>query len=58
MTNNCKLIFDNINMEIDFTLDDILDHFNVDSFKFANGNLVTEAELMAQIIHRDKVESK
>ena len=25
---------------------------------FANGNLVTEAELMAQIIHRDKVESK
>ena len=25
---------------------------------FANGNLVTEAELMAQIIHRNKVESK
>ena len=35
-----KVIFDNINMEIDFTLDDILDHFNVDSFKFANGNLL------------------
>ena len=25
---------------------------------FVNGNLTTEAELMAQIIHRNKVESK
>ena len=35
-----KDIFDNVNMEIDFTLDDILNHFNVDAFRFQNGNLL------------------
>ena len=35
-----KDIFDNINMEIDFTLDDMLNHFDVDDFKFQNGNLL------------------
>ena len=43
-----KVIFDNINMEIDFTLDDILDHFNVDSFKFANGNLLNADKLISE----------
>ena len=35
-----KVIFDNINMEFDFTLDDMLNHFDVDDFKFQNGNLL------------------
>ena len=35
-----KVIFDNINMEIDFTLDDMFEHFNIDAFKFQNGNFL------------------
>ena len=35
-----KVIFDNINMEIDFTLDNMLEHFNVDDFTFQNGKLL------------------
>tara|TARA_Y100000034_G_scaffold92327_1_gene111539 strand:- start:194 stop:538 length:345 start_codon:yes stop_codon:yes gene_type:complete len=35
-----KVIFDNINMEIDFTLDDMFEHFNIDAFKFQNGKLL------------------
>ena len=35
-----KVIFDGINMNIDFTLDDIFDHFKVDAFTFQNGRLL------------------
>ena len=35
-----KVIFDNINMEIDFTLDNMLEHFNVDDFTFQDGKLL------------------
>ena len=35
-----KDIFDNVNMEIDFTLDDMLEHFKVDSMTFMNGKLL------------------
>ena len=35
-----KVIFDNINKEIDFTLDDMLDHFNISSFTFQNGQFL------------------
>ena len=35
-----KVIFDDIDMEIDFTLNDVFEHFNVDAFKFQNGNLL------------------
>ena len=35
-----KVIFDDVNMEIDFTLDDVLEHFNVDAFTFQNSNLL------------------
>ena len=31
-----KVIFDDIDTVIDFTLDDMLDHFKVDAFKFQN----------------------
>ena len=35
-----KVIFDNINMEIDFTLDDMFEHFDIDTLKFQNGTLL------------------
>ena len=35
-----KVIFDNINMEVDFTLDDMFEHFDIDAFKFQNGTLL------------------
>tara|TARA_R100001015_G_C4542823_1_gene106443 strand:+ start:340 stop:681 length:342 start_codon:yes stop_codon:yes gene_type:complete len=35
-----KDIFDNIDFKIDFTLDDILEEFNVDAFTFQNGKLL------------------
>ena len=37
-----KDIFDNIDFKIDFTLDDILEEFNVDAFTFQNGKLLNE----------------
>ena len=35
-----KVFFDDVNMEINFTLDDILEHFKVNAFKFQNGILL------------------
>ena len=35
-----KVIFDNINMEVDFTLDDMFEHFDIDDLKFQNGKLL------------------
>ena len=35
-----KDIFDNINLEIDFTLNDMFEHFDIDDFKFQNGNFL------------------
>ena len=35
-----KDIFDNLNLEIDFTLDDMLEEFGVDAFTFQNGKLL------------------
>ena len=32
-----KVIFDDINMDIDFTLDDILEHFDIDPLKWRQG---------------------
>ena len=35
-----KVIFDSIDMEIDFTLDDMLEHFDISAFNFQNGILL------------------
>ena len=35
-----KVIFDDINMEIDFTLDDILEHFDIDPLKWRQGGFI------------------
>ena len=37
-----KVIFDDIDMEIDFTLDDIFEHFNIDAFTFQNRGLLNK----------------
>jgi len=37
-----KVIFDDINMDIDFTLDDILEHFDIDPFKWRQGGFVNQ----------------
>ena len=35
-----KDIFDNLNMDIDFTLDDIFEHFGIDALQFRNGGFL------------------
>ena len=35
-----KVIFDDVNMKIDFTLDDVFEHFNIDAFAFQNGKFL------------------
>jgi hypothetical protein len=37
-----KVIFDKVNLNIDFTLDDVLEEFGVDAFTFQNGKLLNE----------------
>ena len=61
-----KVIFDDINMEINFTLDDMLDHFEVNDYTFQNGQLLNpdkslnleEVEKLVKPYINDKIKEK